>query len=48
MDVVRVQDRGKSTLIPSSEVRNHGSELSQWNHIQSVRRSTTCVKQMEY
>ena len=38
MDVVRVQDRGRSTLIPSSEVRKHGSEVSHWNHIQSVRR----------
>ena len=33
-------------LIPSSEVRKHGSEISQWNHIQSVRHSTTCARQM--
>ena len=48
MDVARVQDRGRSTLIPSSEVRKHGSEVSQWNHIQSVRHSTTCARQMEW
>ena len=47
MDVARVQDRGRSTLVPSSEVRKHGSEVSQWNHIQSVRHSTTCVRPME-
>ena len=47
MDVARVQDRGKSTLIPSSEVRKHGSEVSQWNHIQSVRHSSTCARQMK-
>ena len=29
MDVARVQDRGKNTLIPSSEVRKHDSEVSQ-------------------
>ena len=46
MDVARVQDRGRSTLIPSLEVRKHGSEVSQGNHIQSVRHSTTCAKQM--
>ena len=44
MDVEKVQDRGKSTLVPSTEVRKHGSEVSQWNHIQSVRRSTTCAR----
>ena len=27
MDVASVQDRGRSTLIPSSEVRKHGSEF---------------------
>ena len=43
----KVQDRGRSTLIPSSEVRKHGREVSQWNHIQSVRHSTTCVRPME-
>ena len=43
----RVQDRGKSTLTPSSEVRKHGSEVSQWNHIQSVRHFSTCVRPME-
>ena len=47
MDVARVQDRGRSILIPFSEVRKHGSEVSQWNRIQSVRHSTTCVRQME-
>ena len=47
MDVARVQDRDRNTLIPSSEVRKQGSEVSQWNHIQIVRRSTTCVRQME-
>ena len=47
MDVARVQDRGKSTLIPSSEVKKHESEVSQWNNIQSVRHSTTCARQME-
>ena len=43
----RKGDRGRSTLIPSSEVRKHGSEVSQWNHIQSVRHTTTCARQME-
>ena len=47
MDVARVQDRGKNTLIPSSEVRKHDSEVSQWKHIQSVRHSTMCAKQTE-
>ena len=47
MDVARVQDRGKNTLIPSSEVRKHDSEVSQWKHFQSVRHSTMCAKQME-
>ena len=48
MDVVRVQDRGRSTLVLSSEVRTYDSEVSQWNHIQSVRHSTTCARQMEW
>ena len=47
MDVAREQDRGKNTLIPSSEVKKHDSEVSQWKRIQSVRRSTMCTKQME-
>ena len=33
MDVARVQDRGKNTLIPSSEVRKHDSEVLHWKHI---------------
>ena len=45
--VAGVQDRGRSTLIPPSEARKHGSEVSQWNRIQSVRHSTTCVTPME-
>ena len=45
-NVARVQDRGRSTLIPSSGARKHVNEVSQWNHIQSVRHSTTCVRQM--
>ena len=28
MDVAKVQDRGTSTLIPSSEAKKHGSEVS--------------------
>ena len=32
MDVARVQDRGKSTLIPSSEEKKHGSEVSVESH----------------
>ena len=47
MEAARVQDRGRSTLIPSSEVRKHGSEVSQWNRIQIARHSTTCVRPME-
>ena len=31
-----MQDRGKNTLIPSSEVRKHDSEVSRWKHIHSV------------
>ena len=30
----------------SSEVRKHDSEVSQWNHIQSVRHSSSCARQM--
>ena len=45
--VARVQGRGKSTVIPFSEARKHGSELSQWNQIQNARHSTTCVRPME-
>ena len=47
MDAARVQDRGRSFLIPSSEARKHGSEVSQWNRIHSVRHSATCVRPME-
>ena len=44
MDVAWVQDRGRSTLIPSSEVRKHGTEASQWNHIQSVREADGVIE----
>ena len=47
MGLARVQDRGRNTLIPSSEARKHVNEVSQWNRIQSVRHSATCVRQME-
>ena len=38
---------GRSTLAPFSEARKHGNKDSQWNHIQSVRHSTTCVRPTE-
>ena len=47
MDVARMQDRGKNTLIPFSEVRKHDSDVSLWKHIQSVRHSIMCAKQTE-
>ena len=37
MGVAGVQDRGRNTLIPSSEARKHVNEFSQLNRIQSVR-----------
>ena len=46
-DVARVQDRGRSTVTPFSGARKDGNEVSQWNHIQTVRHSTTCVMPME-
>ena len=45
--VIYGRRKGARSWQEHSEVRKHDSEVSQWKHIQSVRHSTMCAKQIE-